>query len=398
MTRIFSLALLAAFAAFASLPLSVAAQAPVEPVLTGAAQIENYVPKLLGKRIGLVVNTTSIVGNKHLVDTLRALNVDVKKIFAPEHGFRADADAGAVIANEYDPKTALPIVSLYGKKKGPDSLDLANLDGLVFDIQDVGVRFYTYIGTLQYVMEACARYNKPLWVLDRPNPNGFYIDGPVLDPKFSSFVGMQPIPVVHGLTVGEYAKLLNGEGWLKDSAQCELNVVPCKNYTHATLYNLPVKPSPNLPNMTSVYLYPSLCFFEGTPVSVGRGTDKPFQIYGYPGNANGPYSFTPRPMPGATNPPQANTLCRGYDLSNYNTGYFLNKSSIFLNYVIDAYRNYPQQNKFFTDFFDTLAGTDKLRKDIQAGKNEQLIRVGWQDDIKKYKAIRKKYLLYKDFE
>lgn len=374
------------------------AQVPVEQILTGAEQTQLYIPEFKDKRVGVVVNPTSMVGKKHLVDTLRASGVDLKKIFAPEHGFRADADAGAIIDNDYDPKTALPIVSIYGKKKGPDSLDLVDIDVMVFDIQDVGVRFYTYISTLQYVMEACAKYKKPLYVLDRPNPNGYYIDGPVLDKKYASFVGMQPIPVVHGLTVGEYAQMLNGEKWLTDSVQCELHVIACKNYTHSMLYELPVKPSPNLPNMTSIYLYPSLCLFEGTPVSVGRGTDRPFQVYGYPGNLNGAFTFTPQAKAGANKPPYMNQLCRGYDLSYYNTGFFLNKKAIFLNYVIDAYRNYPQKENFFTDFFDKLAGTDKLREDIKAGKNEQLIRLGWQDDIKKYKAIRKKYLLYKDFE
>jgi len=378
--------------------LSALAQEPERPLQTGAEQTERYVDSLKGKRIGLVVNATSTIGKVHLVDTLRSLGIDIKTIFAPEHGFRGDADAGADVLNEYDPTTAIPVVSIYGKKKAPDSLDMANVDLIVFDIQDVGVRFYTYISTLQYVMEACATYNKPLWILDRPNPNGYYIDGPVLDRSFASFVGMQPIPVVHALTVGEYAQMLNGEKWLVDSVHCNVNIVPCKNYTHSMLYKLPVKPSPNLPNMTAVYLYPSLCLFEGTPVSVGRGTDKPFQIYGYPGNAQGTFSFTPAPKPGALKPPYQNQLCRGFDLSSYNTGFFLNKRSIFLNYVIDAYRNYPDKSQFFTPFFDTLAGTDKLRQDIKAGRNEQLIRLGWRDDINAYKKIRKKYLLYPDFE
>ena len=382
----------------ALLSFSAAAQQPEKLILTGADQTDVYFPLLKDKRIALVVNTTSVIGKTHLVDTLRASGINIKRIFAPEHGFRADADAGADIGNEYDPKTALPIVSIYGKKKGPDSLDLADVDIVVFDIQDVGARFYTYISTLQYVMDACARYNKQVMVLDRPNPNGFYIDGPVLEREHESFVGMQPIPVVHALTVAEYAQMLNGELWLKDSVQCNLVTIPCKNYSHRSLYNLPVKPSPNLPNMTAVYLYPSLCFFEGTPVSVGRGTDKPFQVYGYPGNVKGPYIFTPIPKPGAMKPPYLNETCRGYDLSHYNTGFFLNKNSLFLTYLIDAYQHYPARDKFFTDFFTKLAGTKKLQEAIVAGKSENIIRLSWQDDIKAYKQIRKKYLLYEDFE
>ncbi len=367
-------------------------------ILTGADQTERYVPLLKDKRVGLIVNQTSVIGKTHLVDTLLKLNVNVKTIFAPEHGFRGDADAGADINNMFDEITHLPVISIYGKKKGPDSSDLADLDIIVFDIQDVGVRFYTYISSLQYVMEACARNQKPLLILDRPNPNGFYIDGPVLERNFASFVGMQPVPVVYGLTIGEYATMLNGEKWLRDSLRCNIQIMTCRYYTHKSLYELPVHPSPNLTTMNAIFLYPTLCFFEGTIVSVGRGTDMPFQIFGYPYNPRGTYSFTPRVTKGNLNPLYLNKACTGFDLSNYNVGYYLNKRSIFLSYLIDMYQAALNKPKFFNDFFDKLAGTDKLRKDIIAGKGEHEIRASWQDDIKRYKAIRKKYLLYPDFE
>ncbi len=366
--------------------------------MTGAEQTDRYLNLLENKRVGLVVNQTSVIGKSHLVDTLHKLKINIVSIFAPEHGFRGDADAGADIINSIDPSTKIPIVSIYGKKKAPDSLDLAKVDIIVFDIQDVGVRFYTYISTLQYVMEACAQYGKPLLVLDRPNPNGYYIDGPVLDKDFTSFVGMQSIPVVHGLTVGEYATMLNGEKWLKDSLRCNLQIMTCRNYNHKLLYELPVNPSPNLTTMNAIFLYPTLCFFEGTIVSVGRGTDMPFQVFGYPGSLRGTFTFTPKVNTGNRTPLYLNKACTGFDLSRYNVGYYLNKRSLFLNYIIEMYQTSLDKPKFFNDFFDKLAGTDKLRKDIIAGKNEAEIRASWQEDIKKYKAIRKKYLLYPDFE
>lgn len=367
-------------------------------ILTGAEQMDRYIDLLKGKRVGLVVNQTSVVGKRHLVDTLHQLHINIRAIFAPEHGFRGDIDAGADVKTTVDPATKIPIISVYGKKKGPDSTDLADLDILVFDIQDVGVRFYTYISTLQYVMEACARYQKPLLILDRPNPNGFYIDGPVLKPGYTSFVGMQPIPVVHALTVGEYAMMLNGEKWLKDSLRCNLQIMTCRNYNHKMLYELPVNPSPNLTTMNAIFLYPTLCFFEGTIVSVGRGTDKPFQVFGYPGCPIGNYSFIPKVNTGNKSPLYLNKTCKGFDLSNYNVGYYLNKRSIFLHYIIEMYQAAPDKENFFNDFFDKLAGTNQLRKDIIAGKNEAEIRASWQKDIQAYKQIRKKYLLYPDFE
>jgi len=274
-------------------------------VITGAQRLDQYLPFLKGKSVGLVVNQTSMIDNTHLLDTLLSVGLDIQLVFAPEHGFRGTADAGEHVSNGIDPKTKTAIVSLYGDNKKPKPVQLKDLDIVVFDIQDVGVRFYTYISTLQYVMEACAENNIPLIVLDRPNPNGHYVDGPVLDTQYRSFVGMQPVPVVYGMTIGEYAQLLNGEHWLANGAQCALTVIPCKNYDHKTVYSLPVKPSPNLPNLTSVYLYPSLCFFEGSnKVSVGRGTDKPFQLYGsdeFPSTL--PFTFMPKPMEGAKRPP-----------------------------------------------------------------------------------------------
>jgi uncharacterized protein YbbC (DUF1343 family) len=367
-------------------------------ILTGADQTDRYLHLLANKRIGLVVNQTSVIGNSHLVDTLYKLKQNITVIFAPEHGFRGDVDAGDHISNTVDPTTRIPIISLYGNKKGPDSTDLSNIDLMIFDIQDVGVRFYTYISTLQYVMESCARYNKPLLILDRPNPNGFYIDGPVLERKFESFVGMQPIPVVYALTIGEYATMLNGERWLNDSLRCNLQIMTCRNYTHKSLYELKINPSPNLTTMNAIFLYPTLCFFEGTMVSVGRGTDLPFQVFGYPGNPKGTYTYTPVITRGNRSPLYLNKPCVGYNLSNYNVGYYLNKRSLFLSYIIDTYQATLDKTKFFNSFFEKLAGTDKLRKAIEAGKTEAEIRLSWQDDLKKYKAIRKKYLLYPDFE
>jgi uncharacterized protein YbbC (DUF1343 family) len=368
------------------------------PLKVGAEQTQIYIPQLIGKKIALVVNQTSMIGKTHLVDSMISSGIVIKKIFAPEHGFRGNEDAGADIQNLIDSKTKIPVVSIYGKKLAPDSVDLADVDEVIFDIQDVGCRFYTYISTLQYVMESCAKSKKPLLIFDRPNPNGFYVDGPVLEKKYASFVGMQSIPTVYGLTIGEYAMMLNGEHWLKDSLVCELKIVPCTNYSHKTMYRLPVNPSPNLTSMTAIYLYPTLCFFEGTQVSVGRGTDKPFQVVGYPFNTNGKYLFTPKSKPGATSPMYMNKECKGFDLSYYNTGYFVNKSSLFLSYLIDFYNSYYDKQNFFTNFFDQLAGTDALRKQIVGGKTEAEIRFSWKKELNDYKIIRKKYLLYEDFE
>jgi uncharacterized protein YbbC (DUF1343 family) len=366
---------------------------PAAEVKPGAEQIEKYLPQLRDKKIALVVNQTSRIGKIHLADALLNYKMNIIRIFAPEHGFRGEADAGAPISNETDAKTGLPLVSLYGKNKKPTPEQLQDIDVVVFDIQDVGVRFYTYISTLHYVMEACAENNKKLLVLDRPNPNGDYVDGPVLDPANASFVGMDPIPLVHGLTVGELAKMLNGEKWLAGGKQCDLEIIPVTNYTHKTLYNLPVKPSPNLPNQLSIRLYPSLGLFEGTNVSVGRGTEKPFQQIGSPFYKDTTYSFTPRALPGATNPPYLNQKCYGKDLSKETAPKFT------ISYLLDFYKNSDQQkDKFFIDFLTKLAGTTELRKQIEAGLSEVEIRKTWQPALNRYKEMRKKYLLYPDFE
>ncbi|HXH18403.1 MAG TPA: DUF1343 domain-containing protein [Chitinophagales bacterium] len=366
-------------------------------IIVGAERFDRYLKILKDKNIGLVVNQTSLVGETPLVDSLLKLNVSVKKIFTPEHGFRGTADAGEKVKSSRDEKTGLPIISLYGSKKKPAPEDIQDLDVLVFDLQDVGARFYTYISTLHYVMEACAENGKPLIILDRPNPNGFYVDGPVLDTAFRSFVGMHPVPIVHGMTVGEYASMLNGEMWLKAGTQCELTVVPCLNYDHAALYNVRVKPSPNLPNMTAIYLYPSLCLFEGTAVSIGRGTDKPFQLIGYPEFDNQSFSFIPQSREGAQDPPYKGVTCYGIDLSNLPQKHFQQKKSLDLSWLIDMYRKYPDKKKFFTPFFQKLAGTAELQRQIESGKTEEEIRYSWQPALEKFKSLRKKYLLYKDF-
>lgn len=370
---------------------------PRTALQTGADQTGQYAASLRGKRVGMVVNQTSIIQRPgttptHVVDSLTALGVAVKTIFAPEHGFRGQASAGEKITSGRDPKTGIAIISLYGKNLKPTSEQLDSLDVLVFDIQDVGARFYTYISTLHYVMEACADARKPLLVLDRPNPNGHYVDGPVLDPKFKSFVGMDPIPIVHGLTVGELARMINGEGWLGQGKTCSLTVVPVKHYTHQTPYVLPVAPSPNLPNAQAVGLYPSLCLFEGTVVSVGRGTDKPFQIIGSPNPANGTYRFTPLERPTALNPPQKGQLCYGLDLSTVDT----RNLGFTLRYVLDFYQKAQDKDTFIlkSNFMDKLYGSDQLRLQLRAGVSEQAIRASWQPALNAYKQMRKKYLLY----
>ncbi|WP_211096989.1 exo-beta-N-acetylmuramidase NamZ family protein [Neolewinella litorea] len=366
-----------------------------EPAYPAAYHPESYLDQLKGKRLGLVVNQTSTVGNTHLVDTLLALGMDVHRIFAPEHGFRGEADAGAEITDGVDSRTGLPIRSLYGRNKKPAEADLADLDLIVFDIQDVGVRFYTYISTLHYVMESAARSGKPVLILDRPNPNGHYVDGPIRKPGFESFVGLDPIPVVHGLTVGEYGRMVNGEGWLGDGLKCDLTVVPCHDYTHETVYELPVPPSPNLPNQRSIYLYPSLCFFEGTSLSVGRGTDRQFQLYGHP-QLSGPDTFTPRPGPGAADPKLNGQTCRGYDLSDQPTENF-RMQQLNLAPLLATYRELTDKGvEFFSraDFFDLLAGTDALRLQIEAGRTEAEIRQEWVGELAAYRTMREKYLLY----
>lgn len=380
-------------------PFFASSQDECEKVLVGAERVELYLPKIKNKNIAIVANHTSLVGGKHLVDTLLSLKVNIKKIFCPEHGFRGNIEAGELINNHTDTKTGLPIVSLYGGNKKPKSENLQDVDVVIFDLQDVGVRFYTYISTMHYVMEACAENNIPLIVLDRPNPNGFYIDGPVLDLKNTSFVGMHPVPLVHGLTVGEFAKMINGEEWLAGKVKCTLEVIPCAGYTHSQTYVLPVKPSPNLPNQISVLLYPSLGFFEGTTVSVGRGTDFPFQVFGYPNYTVKQFKFKPVEKVGASvNPPYKGKVCYGIDLRNYSVDYFISRKSINLEWLIDSYRTYPNKEKFFNNFFRNLAGTPLLRKQIEDGMSAEAIRESWQPDMEKYKKIRKNYLLYPDFE
>lgn len=374
-------------------------------IICGAERMQEYLPLLSNKKVALVINQSARVGDRLLLDTLVARNINVVKVFVPEHGLRGQADAGADINNDKDKTTGIPIMSLYGKSQKPSAAQLHDVDIVVYDLQDVGVRFYTYIATLQYVMEACAENDKPLMILDRPNPNGFYVDGPVLDTALHSFVGMQPIPVVYGMTCGEYAKMLEGERWCKGADRLQLTVIACDRYDHTKKYQLKYPPSPNLKTMTAVYLYPSLCFFEGTVVSVGRGTDIPFEHWGAPefeGKTN--YSFTPQSREGATKPMYEGKKCWGVSvadnstesLTSINNEFIINKLS--LAWLIQAYDWYPEKEKFFNNFFEKLSGNRSLRAQILAGKTEKQIHDSWQQDIKAFKKIRKKYLLYRDFE
>jgi uncharacterized protein YbbC (DUF1343 family) len=368
-------------------------------IKTGAEKINIYLPLLKGKNIAIVANQTSIIEKRekkkenrvftHVIDSLLSLNIKIKKVFAPEHGFRGKADAGEIIKDGFDAKTGLQIVSLYGKNKKPSTIQLKGIDAVVFDIQDVGTRFYTYISSLHYVMEACAEMKIPVIILDRPNPNAHYIDGPVLESAHSSFVGMHKVPVVYGMTIGEYGKMINGEKWLKNGIQCDLAVIPLENYIHQTEYSLPIKPSPNLPNDKSINLYPSLCFFEGTNVSAGRGTAMQFQIYGSPFLEKSTFSFTPQSNEGAKYPKYKNKRCFGEDLRTVRNGNKLN-----LSYLIKAY----QQNttkEFFNAFFTKLAGTEKLQKQLEKEVSEKEIRASWEKDLEAFKEVRNKYLIYK---
>ena len=380
-----------------------AKQTSTGEILPGANQLSQYLPLLKGKSVAVFANQTSIVANSHLVDTLIKRGVNIRKIFSPEHGFRGTADAGEQVANLVDPSTGIPIISLYGNAVKPTSADLKDIDIMIFDVQDVGVRFYTYISSLEKYMEAALENNKMMMVLDRPNPNGFYVDGPILDTGFKSFVGMQAVPVVYGMTIGEYAKMLVGEKLIRDPKNniktFKLIVIPNKNYSHKSRYQLPVRPSPNLPNMQSVYLYPSICFFEGTAVSLGRGTDKPFQQFGHPSFPANLYSFTPRSTEGAKSPPLMNQVCYGFDLSELNIAgpeYQL----IQLKWLLQAYALFGDKSKFFltSNYIDKLAGSDALAKQIKAGKTEAEIKASWEPGLRQFKKIRKKYLLYTDFE
>ena len=364
-------------------------------IVTGAEQTEVWFPLLEGKRIGLLVNHTAVVDGTHLLDTMVAMQLDVRCVFAPEHGFRGNADAGETVSDDIDNKTGIPIVSLYGKSKKPTPEQMEGIDVVVFDIQDVGVRFFTYISSMHYMMEACAENGVEFIVFDRPNPKGDYFDGPILEKEFTSFVGMHPIPVVHGLTVGELAMMINGEGWLSDEQKCSLNVVRNANYSRDMQYSLPIKPSPNLPNDLSIRLYPSLCFFEATEVSIGRGTYFPFQIIGFPDETFGDFTFTPVSIDGmAKRPLQENKLCYGDDLRNLPPW----EQRFTLHYLLDYYKKSGAKDDFISreNFFNLLAGTDKLLEQIKSGMTEDEIRATWSDGLKNYENMRKPYLLYQE--
>ncbi len=365
-------------------------------VVTGAEQTSAYLKLLKGKRVALFSNQSGVVGNKLTLDVLLEHQVNVVEIFSPEHGFRGKADAGEKVSSSVDSKTGVHVFSLYGAPKdAPDKDEMAKFDILVTDIQDVGLRYYTYYITMMRLMDRCAEYGKRMIILDRPNPNGFYVDGPLLDMKHASGVGALPIPIVHGMTLGELARMINGERWLKSGKICKLTVIPCKNYTHQTRYDLPVAPSPNLPNMKSVYLYPSLCYFEATPVSLGRGTDKPFLIFGHPAMKGYDFSFTPESRPGAKNPPQLGQTCYGRDLSQLDDSDIWARK-IDLSYLIEAYNSVNMGDKFFTSFFEKLVGVDYVRELIEQGKTAAEISQMWQGDVEKFKKQRRKYLLYKE--
>jgi len=396
-------------------------------ILPGAYQTSEYLPLLKGKRVGVFANQTSVIGNTHLVDSLKKLQINVVKIFSPEHGFRGNADAGANVKSSVDPQTGIPVVSLYGSKVKPSGADLNGVDVLLFDVQDVGVRFYTYISSLQYFIQSAIENNLPLIILDRPNPNGFYIDGPVLDTAFASFVGMQSVPVVYGMTIGEYAKMLLGEKWLpwkdeqkqdgnislgealgfeEEHTNFKLTIIKCKDYTHKSRYVLPVKPSPNLPDMSAIYCYPSTCFFEGTVLSEGRGTEHPFEIFGHPDLPDTLYSFTPRSTAGASDPKLKDQKCYGWNI--YGTDNDGTITQLQLKWLLLAYKLFPENEKFFIHpkkfnpkpqdfYFNKLAGNSELMQQIIDGKTEEEIRASWQPKLDEFKKIRKKYLLYPDF-
>ncbi|MGM9799930.1 MAG: exo-beta-N-acetylmuramidase NamZ domain-containing protein [Muribaculaceae bacterium] len=365
-----------------------------QDVIVGAACTDEYVPKLKGKRIALLSNHTGMVGEKHTLDIMLESGLNVTTIFSPEHGFRGKADAGEHVGSSVDPVTGIPIASLYdGKTRMPSQKVMDGFDVIVTDIQDVGLRYYTYYCTMIDLMNAASKYGKEFMVLDRPNPNGMYVDGPILDMKYESGVGRLPIPIVHGMTLGEIAKMANGVGWLKEGKKVALTVITCKNYTHATRYELPIAPSPNLKTMHAIYLYPSTCYFEATPVSLGRGTDYPFEIYGHPDMAGYSFSFVPQSVEGAKNPPQLGNLCHGRDLRGIDDEKIIS-AGVNLEYVIDAYNHLGLGEKFFTSFFEKLIGRGDIRKMIMDGKSASEIKATWADDVKKFKAQRKPYLLY----
>ena len=411
---------------FALLTGTVFAQTPISTsnILPAAYRTQVYLPLLKGKRVGIFANHTATIGNKHLVDTLLSLGVKITKAFGPEHGFRGTADAGEKVENYIDPTTRIPVISLYGKKRKPSPEDLADVDILLFDIQDVGTRFYTFISSLQEFMEAAFENSKPLMILDRPNPNGFYVDGPVLDTAFKSFVGMQPIPIVYGMTMAEYAFMIAGERWLSDKANQKhdyykrtenaadtlfhFQVIKCANYTHKSKYILPIKPSPNIPDMASVYWYGSTCLFEGTILSEGRGTDHPFAIFGHPSLPKNLYAFTPTSRDGAKEPKLKDQLCYGWNLHGSNEQVLQQvDNKLQIKYLLNAYHLFPDKENFFIknktgnplyNSFNRLAGSNELMEQVKSGKTEKEIRNSWQPKLDTFKKIRKKYLLYKDFE
>ncbi|MFV0392670.1 MAG: exo-beta-N-acetylmuramidase NamZ domain-containing protein [Paludibacteraceae bacterium] len=363
-------------------------------VILGAEQTMAYLPILKNKRVAVFSNHTGMVGDKHTLDILLENTINVVAIFSPEHGFRGTADAGEHVSSSVDEKTGIPILSLYDGDSGrPSEANIRKFDILVVDIQDVGLRYYTYYISMVRLMDACAEFNRKMLILDRPNPNGFYVDGPILDMKYKSGVGWLPIPVVHGMTLGEIALMTNGERWLPASRICDVTVIPCKNYTHRTMYKLPIPPSPNLPDMKSIYLYASTCFFEATPVSLGRGTDKPFQVYGHPNMKGYSYSFTPRSISGAKFPPQLDRLCYGVDLSG-KTDEEIQEKGIDLSYLIDAYNNLNLDDHFFRPFFEKLIGVGYVREMIVDGKSAEEIKATWKDDVERFTERRKPYLLY----
>lgn len=369
-------------------------------IFPGIYQTELYLNLISDLKIGVVTNQTGVINNVHLVDTLISLQMNVVRVFCPEHGFRGTADAGQTVESESDEKTGIPLISLYGKNKKPTPEQLSDLDIVLFDLQDVGVRFYTYISTLHYVMEACAESNIPLIVLDRPNPNAHYIDGAVLDTaNYRSFIGMHPVPVVYGMTIGEYAQMINGEKWLRNGIKCDLTVIPCKNYNHKSKYSLPVKPSPNLPNERAIELYPTLCFFEATVLSVGRGTDNQFQILGHPSLSvvdEASYTFTPMPNEGAKDPVLKGQFCYGFDLSENNSIFKWDNDKLNLGLIIQVYKLFPKNEIFFkkTNSIELLSGYADFRTQIENGVSEEEIRNGWSEGIEKFKTIRSKYLIY----
>lgn len=367
-----------------------------DDLVVGARQTGRYFPLLEGKRIAVVANQTSLIGEVHLVDSLLNAGMSVSKVFCPEHGFRGNAEAGQKIRNGKDPATGLAVISLYGRNYKPTRKDLRRIDLVLFDLQDVGARFYTYISTMSYVMEACAEQGIPMIILDRPNPNGFFVDGPILSEPYESFVGLHPVPIVYGMSIGEYALMVNGEGWLSQGVRCDIKVIKVKNYDHNMICQLPVKPSPNLPNWQSIYLYPSLALFEGTMISEGRGTDRPFQIFGHPDFRTGSYTFTPKSLPGAEYPKYRDQRCYGLIVRNHAMNFKENPRQLNIHWLIEMAKYFSGRKDFFNNYFNYLAGNTSLKDQIKLGMSEEDIRKSWENGLEKFRKIRKLYLLYPD--